>query len=456
MTDRLIDKFSTQQSKDWISKLSSTFCGAKYYNATIWLGSGQTTSCHHPLPHQIPLEGLDENPSLIHNTHQKKAERAAMKCGIQPDGCNYCWRVENKDPSATSDRVLKTRIYTEEELEYAFNAPADEDFNLRTLEIAFDRTCNLACSYCNPAFSTTWVKDIKNNGAYTGLETDGRRHFTHAHDSSQPYPPNQLGAKAKQENPYVEAFFKWWDTDLHKTLRELRVTGGEPMMSGDFWRLVDWFRDNADKSQTSLAVNSNLICKPEMLGRLMEAADNLPSLDVYTSCEAMNAHAEYIRDGFNFQTWANNLEKLNKHPKINTHVMCTVNALCLKTLPHLLEGLMLARREYGMSAGIFSLNILRFPSFQALDVLPREALDSATSGLVYVNEKYGHVMHEFEKDQVVRLVNYISMCDTPDNIDALQRDFKRFYEQYDRRRGKDFRNTFTHLTKWYDSIETKG
>ena len=27
---------------------SNTFCGAKWYNATIWLGNGATTSCHHP------------------------------------------------------------------------------------------------------------------------------------------------------------------------------------------------------------------------------------------------------------------------------------------------------------------------------------------------------------------------------------------------------------------------
>ena len=27
---------------------SASFCGAKWYNATIWLGSGMTTSCHHP------------------------------------------------------------------------------------------------------------------------------------------------------------------------------------------------------------------------------------------------------------------------------------------------------------------------------------------------------------------------------------------------------------------------
>ena len=63
-------------------------------------------------------------------------------------------------------------------------------------------------------FSTTWVKDIKKNGAYEGLISDGRNHFTHPHDSSQLY-------KFNETNPYIEAFFKWWESDLHHTLRRI-------------------------------------------------------------------------------------------------------------------------------------------------------------------------------------------------------------------------------------------
>ena len=51
------------------------------------------------------------------------------------------------------------------------------DVNLKTLEIAFNRTCQLACSYCNPAFSSTWVKDIRTNGGYQGVKSDARGHF---------------------------------------------------------------------------------------------------------------------------------------------------------------------------------------------------------------------------------------------------------------------------------------
>jgi hypothetical protein len=54
---------------------SESFCGAKWYNATIWLGSGMTTSCHHPLPHKVTVEEVEENFKALHNTHKKKAER---------------------------------------------------------------------------------------------------------------------------------------------------------------------------------------------------------------------------------------------------------------------------------------------------------------------------------------------------------------------------------------------
>ena len=60
-----------EYKKQILDPKSASFCGAKWYNATIWLGSGMTTSCHHPLPHKIDLEEIKKNPSAIHNTVQK-------------------------------------------------------------------------------------------------------------------------------------------------------------------------------------------------------------------------------------------------------------------------------------------------------------------------------------------------------------------------------------------------
>ena len=148
---------------------STSFCAAKWYNATIWLGSGQTTSCHHPLPHQVSVEQVTANPKVLHNTPQKKEQRRQMQAGERPAGCEYCWKIEDmSDPvnvvnPAISDRVYKTVIYDDKDLEDAFHTPPEQDVDLQTLEIAFDRTCQFACSYCNPAFSTAWVRDIHRN-----------------------------------------------------------------------------------------------------------------------------------------------------------------------------------------------------------------------------------------------------------------------------------------------------
>ena len=166
---------------------SESFCGAKWYNATIWLGSGQTTSCHHPLPHAIDVTELATNPKALHNTQRKKLERGQMQTGDRPSGCEYCWKIEDIGRDNISDRVYKSVIYSDEDLELAYRRPSSDDVDLQTLEIAFDRTCQFACSYCNPAFSTTWVKDISKNGPYAKLASDGRNHFTHTHDSSQLY-----------------------------------------------------------------------------------------------------------------------------------------------------------------------------------------------------------------------------------------------------------------------------
>jgi len=167
---------------------SESFCGAKWYNATIWLGSGMTTSCHHPLPHKVSVEEVEANPKALHNTTRKKLDRSQMQSGLRPVGCEYCWKIEDMDTNAVSDRVYKSKIYEIKDINDAYySANYNQDINLKTLEISFDRTCQFACSYCNPAFSSTWVNDIRKHGPYNGLVSDGRNHFTHTHDSSQLY-----------------------------------------------------------------------------------------------------------------------------------------------------------------------------------------------------------------------------------------------------------------------------
>lgn len=431
-----------------LDPLSPSFCAAKWYNATIWLGSGQTTSCHHPPAHPISLRDLSTNPKALHNTPVKKLDREQMQRGERPPGCEYCWKIEDMGRDAVSDRVYKSKIYPITALKEAYDTPATDDVDLRTLEIAFDRTCQFACSYCNPAFSTTWVNDIKRNGPYVGLVSDGRNHFTHTHESSQLY-------RHGETNPFVDAFFDWWETDLHRTLQELRITGGEPLMSHHTWKLIDWFKNNGGKSSTRLAINSNLGAEVDV-DRLLDSIKGM-NVEIYTSMEATGVAAEYIRDGLDYGAWQANVTRL-LDAGITVHCMCTINGLCLPTLEDHLLYLHELKKQYGRERVNFTLNILRFPSFQSPLVLPdhlRARYAAELSELLY---KYQNnpFWHQHEHNHLQRLIDYLDVVKTPHSdafeLPKLHNDFRQFYSQYDQRRGKSFAQAFPELAEWYNGI----
>lgn len=434
---------------DLLNWNSKSLCLAKWYNATIWLGSGQTTSCHHPPAHTAPIEIVRKNPKVLHNTDQKKQDRAMMLNSERPKGCEYCWKIEDMGRDAISDRVYKSAIYEVEDLDHAVTSMPDWDFNLKTLEIAFDRTCQFACSYCNPAFSTTWVKDIEKNGPYEGLTSDGRGHFTHAHNAAQLFKP-------EEENPYVEAFFKWWESDLGKTLQELRVTGGEPLMSPHTWKLLDWFAGH--DTEMRFALNSNMGMQKKVLDKFIKATHNIKHFMVYTSNEATWDQAEYIRDGLEYTVWMHNVERLLEEGNVEAlSVMCTINALCLETLPQFLSYILRLKVEYGNKIS-FSLNILRFPSFQSPLVLPDELRDRFKRGLEHWldNNKDNKLLHQMEVNQLQRLIDYLDVVKTPHSeafdLPTLRNDFKNFYAQYDKRRNKNFTDTFPIIGEWYKTL----
>jgi len=450
-----------------IDPVSESFCGAKWYNATIWLGHGGTTSCHHPPAHQIDLEEIKTNPSAIHNSRHKKKMRQMMQEGTRPKECEYCWKIEDMGKDAdgnepVSDRVYKTVIYEDDDLRKIATLDPQFDVNLKTLEIAFDRTCQLACSYCNPAFSSTWVKDIRTNGGYQGIKSDARGHFIDDAPYAEPFDRGQF-------NPYVDAFWRWWP-ELSKELEEIRVTGGEPLMTPDIYKLFDWFKetDNPNKHKMRLAINSNLMAKDELLNKFIDATQHIDHFHVYTSCEAYGKQAEYIRDGLEWETWTEHFERFATDARYEgVHMMMTINALCLDTITQFWDWCLSMKRKYGHHVPGISVNILRFPSFQSPLTLPDNLRkmyhDEISDWLADVRQKCERdangveLLQPWEQDQISRLIEYLDVVKTPHRNTAeqhlLHHDFKVFYEQYDARRGFNFKETFPRLAEWYDNID---
>jgi organic radical activating enzyme len=354
-----------------------------------------------------------------------------------------------------SDRVFKSVIYSDEELEQCKALSGwEKDVDLRTLEIAFDPNCNFACSYCNASFSTTWQNDIKKNGPYQNLVSDGAAAFQHDGGHAMPY------GKKNEGNPYVEAFWKWWEGELQHTLRELRVTGGEPTMSQDFWKLMKWWEQHPE-CNVEFAMNSNLGQKQELFEELLKATHSFKNFHLYTSCEATGSNAEYIRDGLVWEKWLVNMDRILGEGKVTSlNCMMTINALCLFTLPEFMDEMLKLKIKYKTQSPVCSFNILRFPSFQSIVTLPKEIrLERADAIEAWINKNWNNAENgfiEWEKDSMTRLVTYLREVEEghrhTSSKESRERDFKSFYTQYDIRRNKNFVETFPILKKWFDSI----
>jgi organic radical activating enzyme len=444
---------SLQEYKERIiDPISSSYCAAKWFNATIWLGHGQTTSCHHPPAHWIPKDELAENYKAIHNTKHKKLMRKMMQTGEKPQECEYCWKVEDIGRNNISDRVYKTEIYKDQDILNTANLDYEKNVDLKTLEISFDRACNFACSYCNPAFSTTWVKDINTKGPYLNIQSDGRGHFI----DNAPWAASPTDTE--DENPYIQAFWKWWNNGLSDSLEEIRITGGEPLMHKSVWKLFDWFRQNPN-STMRFAVNSNLVPEKEgILDKLIAASFDIQKFEMYTSAECSSAQNEYIRDGFKYDIWRNNLVRLLKESNVKKlHCMMTINSLCLESITEFMDDMIELRKEFGHRSPTMTLNILRFPSFQSAAILPIELKNQFKDNLTNWLPTKTEFLTDGEQSHVQRLIDYLDVVKTPHRNTAelpkIYNDFRYFYEQYDIRRGKNFRSVFPSFVNWYDSID---
>jgi hypothetical protein len=241
--------------------------------------------------------------------------------------------------------------------------------------------------------------------------------------------------------------------------------------------LFEWFRNNQERATNRpdgkvlrYAINSNLVPKDEIMDKLIEYSHFVPYMEVYTSCESFGAHAQYIRDGFDWNKWIANLTRLHTEGNIKkTHMMMTINSLCLASIVEFMDQMMEFKKIHNTVYPTMSLNILRFPSFQSCAMLPTEIRQKYKDKLqVWLDNQIAmdfrtsdgkQMLMSIEREQTQRLIDYLDVIKTPHknvkDIEQNRRDFKQFYAQYDVRRGKSFRDTFPpEFVAFYDSIQT--
>jgi hypothetical protein len=450
-----------KDKREKINNVSCSFCTAKWLQTTLMLQNGYNHSCHHPAPHKIPLEEIAADPAALHNSKFKKLQRAKMLNGERPSECEYCWNIEDLDKEYFSDRHYKTAdTWAWDRFDEIASSDPNANVYPSYLEVSFSNACNFACAYCSPEISSKWMEDIKQHGPYP------TKHGTHHLDYLEK--TGKMPYRHNDDNPYVNAFWKWFPEAVQH-LKVLRITGGEPTMSKDTWKLLDYLIENP-RQGLDVAINTNACVENKLIDKLIEKINKLHELgvkvDIYTSLESTGLQAEYVRDGLVYGRWLMNVDRLLKETKSTVAIMTTINILSLPTFIDFIMLIMDFRKIYNKNFEYnrvpLSINYLRWPphlQFTLLDKQERvntaNTIELFCEGWLKYNssEKYARIYLE-EFDQIKRLCDYLRTAETATDH---RLDFVRYIQAYDKRRGKNFAQTFPiyeHLLEEWDVKKT--
>lgn len=290
-------------------------CLNKWTWSTIFLQTMKTNSCH-----RVYLDDLTiDNFAQFHNTNNKIAARKKMLAGEWPGyGCEYCKNIEIS--GGISDRNIVNN-----QLEYLPTQCETQDSLYTTpkiLEVYFSNKCNMKCTYCNSSLSSLWQKELEK----FNLHDHNKKHI--------------LNTKNFET---VKKIFWIWLQENYKKIREYRILGGEPFFQSEFQDNLDFFEKN-DCRHLKVVVFTNLkISKNNLIKNLNKIKNIIENkkvdyFEIVISVDCYGPAQEYIRTGFDQDSFDNNMETIvNNYKMINLQFHSTITGLSIPTMYKLLQ-----------------------------------------------------------------------------------------------------------------------
>ena len=431
------------------SELGPARCYAKWQQVSLHLTTGMTNSCYHPPLHEIDATLLANNPSALHNTPYKKEQRKIMLRNERPGECSYCWTQE--DMGNLSDRHYRSgEPWADIDLT---NLTGDEDVIPTYVEVNFSNVCNLKCSYCSPQYSSTWADETNRHGAYpTRVPHNEPSHFN---GRRKPIP-------VREDNPYVEAFWRWWPK-LYPRLKHFRMTGGEPLLDKNTFKVFDYVLA-LPNPELHLNVTSNFSVDRQVFDRYLDYVRRLCNTQIehfmqYVSVDTGDwDQAEYIRHGLDASTLMHNVDRyLTEVPNRNSLTfIVTLNNLSVTGLDQLLDYILELRARYSQTYQRvwFDTPLLRQPRWQSLQILPvayqrrmEQHIEFMQQNLMPDNSFVG--FKDYEVQRMQRALDWMREPQDSGETNTARADFYQFFNEHDQRRGTSFIHSFPEMLAFW-------
>jgi hypothetical protein len=433
-------------------QLGPALCLAKWKQVSLHLTTGMNNSCYHPPLHPIDPEEIAIDVSALHNTNYKKQQRRMMLAGEKPSECSYCWNMENE--GKLSDRHYRSgEPWAAVDFESIKNSTGEENVIPSYVEVNFNHACNLRCSYCSPQFSSSWADEVARLGAYP---------TSSPHNSPDHFMGQRRPIPVRDTNPYVDAFWAWWP-DLYPHLEHFRMTGGEPLLDKNTYRVFDYVLTNPSP-RLHLNVTSNFSVDEKSWQKYLTYVKaicdgRIEHFMQYVSLDGWGDQAEYMRNGLDFDLlWDRVNQFLTEVPNYSSLTfIITMNNLSVTSLDKLFAGILGLRKVYSTDYQRvwFDTPVLREPAWQSLQILPEsyaEKLELLWAWMIRQIETEAEPFKGFKDYELHRLDRDIAWMRSAQLADhsRAKADFYRFFSEHDRRRGTDFLATFPEMKSWWE------
>jgi hypothetical protein len=162
-----------------------------------------------------------------------------------------------------------------------------------------------------------------------------------------------LSYKNREFNPYIDAFWKWFP-EAYKHLKHYRITGGEPLMSKETFRSMDWLINNPNPD-LEFSINSNFSVPDKLWDKFVEKLEQMKQgnkvkkITIYTSVEGWGARAEYARYGLDFELFKKRYEQIVAMGNVRCVIMAAFNIFSVTSFQQVLEWVWEMKRKYNPS-----------------------------------------------------------------------------------------------------------
>ena len=297
--------------------------------------NGFVTSC--PQQHE-KMQILNDAwlPSEFYNNELFRKHRLEMMRGEWSAGCDMCEHVE-RDKAGKSMRQELDADLTH------YNAETGEvDFaGLKTVEIRFSHSCNMACLHCSQVFSSGWMKKLK------GYEPDEEDHKHQLHQLTGRMHRSSLDDDFTMQISTKRALEI--AEDLNKNfpnLERIDFAGGELLQQKQFLPTLEKLSQhpNAENIKIIFHSNFNADFDPVALSFLLK---KFGYCNIMISVDAGPRLYPYFRQG-DWNKLKDNIEKFkaadNNHSDVN--LVCTTGIYQIMEFEDIMRGFLSLECDY--------------------------------------------------------------------------------------------------------------